>query len=385
MKNFTSILLIGFFLLSACSSGDSDLDTLKAEKAEVQSEINELKAKLAAIEESILELDPSSKAEKLELVTVIDLDKTDFKNFIEAQGKTYSEDNVMVTTDMGGLVTAVYVDEGQYVNKGKVLLQLDNSVILSQLAELETGISLAKDVFEKRKRLWDQNIGSEIEYLQAKNNYESLMDKKASINTQLSKTSIKSPINGYVDVINLKLGEMAAPGMPACQVVNNKSMEVQVDLPETYLGKVKNGDQILVEIPALGIEKTAKISSVGQTVNTYNRAFQIIASLENSKGEIKPNMLAKVKFTNEAVSDAIVIPTALLQEAANNTYFVFVAEMDTLKKETVAIRKVIEVGESYNGEIVVTSGLTNKDVIIDKGFRNVLDGQFIKIQEEISK
>lgn len=381
MKNFTGTLLVGFFLLSACGGGESDLDALKADKAELQSEISELKAKLASIEESILELDPSTKAEKLELVTVIDLDNTAFKNYIEAQGKTYSEDNVMVTTDMGGLVTAVYVDEGQYVNKGKVLLQLDNSLILSQLAELETGISLAKDVFEKRKRLWDQNIGSEIEYLQAKNNYESLMDKKASVNTQLSKSSIKSPINGYVDVINLKLGEMAAPGMPACQVVNNKSMEVQVDLPETYLGKVKKGDQILVEIPALGIEKTAKISSVGQTVNSFNRAFQVIASLENSKGEIKPNMLAKVKFTNESVNDAIVIPTALLQESANDTYFVFVAETDTVKNETVAVRKVIEVGQSYNGEIVVTSGLTSDDVIIDKGFRNVLDGQFIKIQE----
>ena len=379
MKNFTGILLTALVFLSACGSG-SDLEALNTEKAEVQADIKELKSKLAAIELSIEAMDSSAKTEKLELVTVLELDDTEFKNYIEAQGKTYSENNVMVTTDMGGLVTAVYVDEGQYVNKGKVLIQLDNSVILSQLAEVETGISLAKDVFEKRKRLWDQNIGSEIEYLQAKNNYESLLDKKASVNTQLSKTSIKSPINGYVDAINLNLGEMASPGMPACQVVNNKNMEVKVDLPEIYLGKVKKGDEIVVEVTALGIEKTAKVSSVGQTVNQYNRAFQVIASLENSKGEIKPNMLAKVKFTNQTVEDAIVIPTALLQESSQG-YFVFTAEEDTVNNEIVAVKKPIEVGESYNGEIVVTSGLERSDIIIDKGFRNVLDGQFIHIQK----
>lgn len=380
MKSSIKLLFIATLFLSACG-GSSDLEELKSQKSDIEAEIKTLKSKLSDLETSIAELDSTSKEEKLELVTVIDLAKGEFNDYIEAQGKTYTENNVMVTTDMGGLVTRVYVDEGQYVSKGKVLIQLDNSVILSQLAELETGISLAKDVFDKRQRLWDQNIGSEIEYLQAKNNYESLLDKRSSINTQLSKTSIKAPISGYVDAINLKLGEMASPGMPACQVVNNSKMEVRVDLTEVYLGKVKKGDQILVELPALGIEKTAKVTSVGQTVNQFNRAFQVIAAIDNSKGEIKPNMLVKAKFTNESIQDAIVIPTNLLQESSKG-YFVFIAESDTTSNETIAVKKEIEVGESYAGQILVKKGLEDGDVVINEGSRNVLDGQYIQIHNQ---
>mgnify|MGYP002629355822 CR=1 FL=1 len=379
MKSSIKLLLVGLMLFSACG-GNSTLEELKSQKSKVEAEIKTMEAKLNALEVSIEELDSTSKEEKLELVTVIDLAKGEFNNYIEAQGKTYTENNVMVTTDMGGLVTRVLVNEGQYVSKGKTLIQLDNSVILRQLAELETNITLAKDVFDKRQRLWDQNIGSEIEYLQAKNNYESLNDKKGSINTQLSKTSIQAPISGYVESISLKLGEMASPGMPACQVVNNSKMEVRIDLPEVYIGKVKKGDIILVDLPALGIEKSAKVTSVGQTVSTYNRAFQIIAALENSKGEIKPNMLVKAKFTNESVKDAITIPTSLLQESSKG-YFVYTAATDTLSMETIAVKKVIEVGESYSGNILVTSGLSAEDMIINEGFRNVLDGQFIHIQK----
>ncbi|MFT4969849.1 MAG: membrane fusion protein (multidrug efflux system) [Chitinophagales bacterium] len=379
MKSSIKLLLVGLMLFSACGE-NSTLGELKSQKSKVEAEIKTMEAKLNALEVSIEELDSTSKEEKLELVTVIDLAKGEFNNYIEAQGKTYTENNVMVTTDMGGLVTRVLVNEGQYVSKGKTLIQLDNSVILSQLAELETNITLAKDVFDKRQRLWDQKIGSEIEYLQAKNNYESLNDKKGSINTQLSKTSIQAPISGYIESISLKLGEMASPGMPACQVVNNSKMEVRIDLPEVYLGKVKKGDIILVDLPALGIEKSAKVTSVGQIVSTYNRAFQIIAAIENSKGEIKPNMLVKAKFTNESVKDAITIPTSLLQESSKG-YFVYTATIDTLSMETIAVKKVIEVGESYGGNILVTSGLGAEDVIINEGFRNVLDGQFIHIQK----
>ena len=206
-----------------------------------------------------------------------------------------------------------------------------------------------------------------------------MIDKKASANVQLSKTSIKAPISGYIDMIYVKLGEMAAPGMPACQIVNNTLMEVKIDLPEVYLGKVNKGDEILVELPAIEKEVKARVSAVGQTVNAYNRAFQVIASIDNKDNIIKPNMLVKAKFNNLTVSDAIVIPSNLLQESAQG-YFVFTAETDSLTNEVVAVKKQIEVGESYGGQIVVIKGLNESDVIINEGFRNVLDGQLIKIQ-----
>ena len=379
MKNSLNLLFLSLFILSACGS-ESSLETLKAEKIEIQAQLKDLKSKLNELDDAIAKIDTADRSENLELVTTITIKNGDFNNYIEAQGKTYTEDNVMVTTDMGGLVTSINVSEGQFVSKGTVLMQIDNSLILNQLAELQTSIALAKDVFGKRQNLWNQNIGSEIEFLQAKNNYESLLNKKVSLNTQLGKTSIKAPISGYVDVINLKLGEMAAPGMPACQVVNNKNMEVRIDLPEVYLGKAKKGDQILVEIAALGINRTAKITSVGQTINTFNRSFQVIASIENSKNDIKSNMLAKVKFTSESVKESISIPTSLLQESSDG-YFVFTADKDTVKNEIVARKKQIEIGDSYDGQVLVLSGLASGQLVIDKGFRNVLDGQYIKIKE----
>lgn len=378
MRSSIAILFVGIIFLSSCG-GSSSLDELKEQKTEIEGQIKELKAELAVIEEEIQLIDTTSNDEKLELVTVIDLNPDVFNNYIEAQGKTYTENNVMVTTDMGGLVKGVFIDEGQYVSQGQTLIQLDNSIIVSQIAELETAIALAKEVFDKRQRLWDQNIGSEIEYLQAKNQYESLIDKKASANVQLSKTTITAPISGYIDMINVKLGEMASPGMPACQIVNNTNMEVRIDLPEVYLGKVNKGDEILVELPALEKEVKGKVSSVGQTVNQYNRAFQVIASVNNQDNSIKPNMLVKAKFKNLTVDDAIVIPSNLLQESAQG-YFVFTAETDSATNEIVAIKKQIEVGESYGGQIVVTKGLKGDDKIINEGFRNVLDGQLIKIQ-----
>lgn len=378
MRSSIAILFVGIIFLSSCG-GSSSLDELKEQKTEIEGQIKELKAELAVIEEEIQLIDTTSNDEKLELVTVIDLNPDVFNNYIEAQGKTYTENNVMVTTDMGGLVKGVFIDEGQYVSQGQTLIQLDNSIIVSQIAELETAIALAKEVFDKRQRLWDQNIGSEIEYLQAKNQYESLIDKKASANVQLSKTTITAPISGYIDMINVKLGEMASPGMPACQIVNNTNMEVRIDLPEVYLGKVNKGDDILVELPALEKEVKGKVSSVGQTVNQYNRAFQVIASVNNQDNSIKPNMLVKAKFKNLTVDDAIVIPSNLLQESAQG-YFVFTAETDSATNEIVAIKKQIEVGESYGGQIVVTKGLKGDDKIINEGFRNVLDGQLIKIQ-----
>lgn len=378
MRSSIAILFVGIIFLTSCGSS-STLEELKTQKSEIEGQIKALKNQLADLDEAIKKIDTTNHDEKLELVTVIDLNPDVFNNYIEAQGKTYTENNVMVTTDMGGLVQGVFVNEGQYVNQGQTLIQLDNSIIASQMAELETAITLAKEVFDKRQRLWNQNIGSEIEYLQAKNQYESLIDKKASANVQLSKTSIKAPISGYIDMIHVKLGEMAAPGMPACQIVNNAKMEVKIDLPEVYLGKVNKGDEILVELPVIEKEISATVSAVGQTVNTYNRAFQVIASIDNKDNVIKPNMLVKAKFNHLTLTDAIVIPSNLLQESAQG-YFVFTAETDTLTNDVTAVKKQIEVGDSYGGQIVVIKGLNDNDVIINEGFRNVLDGQLIKIQ-----
>ena len=380
MKNLF-ITIFGLILLASCGGEASDsLETLKESEKAIETQIKELKTELAEIKAEIVKIDPSSKEVSKELVTVLPLMTKEYDHYIEVQGKSFAEDNVMVTTDMGGLVKAVYVDEGQYVSKGKTLIQLDNAVAQNQIAELQTASGLAKDIFDKRKRLWDQNIGSEIEYLQAKNNYESLQDKLATANTQLYKSSIKAPISGYVDNISLQVGEMASPGAPAVQVVNTNDMEVHVALPEIYLGEVARGDEIIVNFPALNQITTAKVKSVGQTINMNNRTFQVIASVDNKDGKIKPNLLAKVKINDQKIADAITIPTKLLQES-NSSYFVFIAVADSATNETLAKRIEIEVGSSYGEEMVVTKGLSAGDLLIDAGYRKVREGMHLIISE----
>lgn len=382
MKSIKIIYILALvFLLSSCGGGKSDLDKLNEKKDKLTSKIKGLEKELGEINTQIAELDTTEVDDVLELVNVSELKKGVFNHYIEAQGKTYSENNITITTDMGGLVKAIYVDEGQRVSKGQTLIQLDNAVVINQIAELETGLALAKDVYDKRKRLWDQNIGSEIEYLQAKNNYESLLSKKATANTQLSKLAIKAPISGYIDNVALKLGEMASPGYPAATIVNNSDMEVQIDLPEAYLGKVKTGDKILVEIPTLGETREAKISAVGQTVNTYNRAFQITAKLANKDNVIKPNMLVEVKFLSKSFGDVIVVPAKFLQESAHG-YFVYTATTDSTTGKATAHKVLVKITDSYNGNVVVSEGLNEGDLLIEEGFRYVLDNQEIEISKQ---
>lgn len=376
------LAIIGCLFLAACGGGDTaeDLASLKAQESEIKSEISALQESLKELQEEIAELDTTEENVNIELITVIDVQASEFKHFIEAQGKSYAANNVMVTTDMGGLVTAVYVDEGQYVSKGKTLIQLDNTIIQNQIAELNTSLGLAKDVYEKRKRLWDQNIGSEIEFLQAKNNYESLQSKLATANSQSYKSSIKAPISGYVDNISLQVGEMANPGMPAVQVINTSEMEIHVDLPEIYLGKVKRADMIEVELPALGLTKSAKVKSVSQSISPNNRTFKVIATVENKDASIKPNLLAKIKIQDEFIKEAITIPTSLLQESSNS-YFVFVAEEDSLGN-MVARRVAVEIGSSYGSDVVITNGIEIEDQVIDAGYRDVREGKLVEIVEK---
>lgn len=377
MKNLISVALVLLVLASCGSNGD--LENKKKELSEKEAQVATLKAEIEQIKKDIEELDPSSVVEKSEFITVFDVQKGEFKKYIEAQGTTYAENNIQLTTDMGGLVTRVNVDMGQYVNQGKVLVELDNAIIKNQIAELQTSMRLAKDVYEKRERLWQQNIGSEIEYLQAKTNYESLQASLNTAQTQLNKTFIKAPISGYVDNVKVKIGEMVAPGTPAIQLVNLSKMEVRADLAEIYLKSIEVGDVVELDIPVLGVKKSAKISSVGKNINQTNRTFQVIANIENNDGSVKPNLLAKVRVNDVTVKDAITIPSRLLQQSSTG-YFVYTAEEDE-KGNYRAKKVVVEIADSYETEIVISSGLKGTEKLIDLGYRNVLEGQLLEIKE----
>lgn len=375
-RNILTLSIVALTLvLFSCGGQDDSLKGKKAEAKQISTDIKKMESRLDSLHAQIKVLEGVKEVKKT-IVTALTLAEKPFEAFVEVQGTSQAENNVDITTDMGGLVTAVYVDEGQFVSKGKILIKLDNSIYASQMNEIETGLSLAKDVYEKRKRLWDKNIGSEIEFLQAENNYNSLKDKKRTLATQMSKANIKSPISGKVDKVFLKVGELASPGMPAINVVNLNNMEVEVNVPETYLGKVKIGEIVSVEFPTLGKTIDAKVKSISQSINRNNRTFTVVAAIPNKEGDLKPNLLAKVKIMSDQQDKVIAIPANLVQKSPQGFY---VYAIDTSSGKSQAKEVFVKVGNSYNGQIIVTEGLVAGQKVINAGFRDVLNGDLVEI------
>jgi len=373
MKKILIITTLALLFLTSCE--DTSLEGKKKSLSKLKAEITERQEKADKLKAEINELEGVKEVKK-QKVTTLTVEEKPFEAFVEVQGTSQAENAVNIMTDMGGLVKAIYVDEGQYVHKGKTLIQLDNSIVRSQLDELNTSLVLAKDVFEKRERLWKKNIGSEIEYLQAKNQYNSLLKKKNTLNTTLAKSTIKAPISGTVDIVYLKVGELASPGYPAVNVVNLNNMEVKVSVPESYLGKIKKGDKVDVFFPSINKEVVAKVKSVSQSINPNNRTFTAVASIPNKDKLLKPNLLAKIKIKSDEKGKAITIPTNLLQKSAQGFYVYVVSEKDG---KTIAKEVPVEIGESYNGKIIITKGLSPNDKLINEGYRDVLDGDLLEI------
>jgi RND family efflux transporter MFP subunit len=258
---------------------------------------------------------------------------------------------------------------------------LDDDIIRKQLEELQVALSLAKTVYEKQKKLWDQKIGSELQFLQAKNNFEALQGKLASAQAQQNRTRIKSPINGTVDNIDVNVGELASPGRQVLRVVNLSQLKVVADAAENYIGSVSQGDSANLNFPALGLNYAAKISYVGQVINATNRTFPIEIRLNNKDNVLKANLLAVIQVVDYENDSALVLPTRYVAEMGKD-YVVYLSDVDSTGA-TVARRQIVKTGKSYNGETEILEGLKKGDVIIAEGSRDVSNGEDIKIIETI--
>lgn len=370
MKNFIYITLI---FLAACKPG-SDLESKKAELAGYKTQMDELKGKIEKLEKEIALLDTSSNAQKPRLVTIEGVQTSDFSHFIDVQGAIESDQNVAVQPGMPGLVTRVFVKEGDMVTAGKVLAETDGRAMAESIAQLKTNLDFAKTAFEKQKRLWDKKIGSEIQFLQAKTQYESLEKSMSSLQAQYDMTRIKSPIAGVVDQVNIKVGEYAAPGMfGSFRVVNANSMKVIAKLADSHIGKVKIGNPVSIRITDLNDTIQAKISYVGKVVDPMSRTFVIEISLDGVQTEIRPNMMANISINDQVVEKAINLPSNYVQKDAAGKNYVMVAEGP--KGKMVARKKLVSTGLSYGDRIVITQGLDGTEQLIVSGYQEVTDGQ----------
>lgn len=353
---------------------DKEVDNKNVEKT--RKKIEKLKKELAGLEETVAN-GGNSEAEEVEeskAVTIVEAKKETFEKYIEVQGAVTSKDMVMVAANSGGVLSSVSVVEGQYVSKGQNIAVVNSDVLQSSIAEVENQLVLANTIFEKQKRLWvDQQIGTEVAYLQAKNNKEALEKQLQTLQIRLGDATVQSTINGVVDEVFAFQGEMTGPGRPIARIVNLNNVQVEAEVPEKFIGKINRGDKVQVYFQSLDLTKTAKIRAVSQTLNPGNRTFKIELDLPNADKKLKPYLLATLKLKEYEAKDQLIIPTKLIQKGSKGDYVYALAD-------GVVTKKWIKINHSYGGSTEVTEGLVEGDELINLGFKDVLEGETVEVK-----
>ena len=367
-------LLAATLFLASCGGGDKDpkaeLVKLKAEQAATQAKIADLETKTGAKE--------ADAANSAVPVSVLKVAPQSFAGYLEVQGRVDFDQNATVGARAAGMLTSVRVVRGAQVRKGQVLATVDASVLDASIAELRTRLDLAKIVYEKQAGLWKQQIGTEIQYLQAKNNYEGLQRNLSTLNEQRSMYNVVAPYGGVVDNVLPKLGETVAPGTPVVQLNSGQGGKILADVSEAYAGSIKAGDQALVSLPDIGSEEIpSTVRTVSRTISANSRTFTVELRLPAGQaGKLRPNMVASVRIKNYGSSNATVLPVDLVQHDETNAYVLVVNQEGG---KPVAKKRVIKVGQTYNGKVEVTGGLKNGDQVISAGYQNLNEGQILKI------
>lgn len=377
----TSITLLALGVaVAACGDGGGPRGDLKAQLKRKKQQLVSLKEEIASLEAEISKTDPDYLAspKRATLVTTVPARKDTFVNYVEVSGSVASRTNVNVSPETSGRLVKVMVTEGDFVKEGQMIAQIDDEVLRNNIAEIETRLDLARTIYEKRKRLWAQKIGSEVQYLEAKNNVESLESSLATTKTMLSKTVVRSPFAGKVDEVYANTGETAGAGVPLIRLVSMANLYVNAEISESHIATVKPGQIVEVIFPTTGTTMMARVSSVGAALNPVNRTFEIEIQLPGGNPLIKPNMVANVRLKTFEQQDVVVAPTNLLQDDNRGKFLFVVAEEKGLK---VAKKVRVEPGRSTMESTVIESGLKGGEQIISEGFREVLDGGQVNVTE----
>jgi len=383
------ILLTATIGIYSCGDGEQsvadiiaqqDLEAIRAKKNEITAQQKVIDAQLKSLDSAIGIL---GNEEKLPLVNTLTAKKEVFNHFLELQGDVSTKQNVLIYPEMAGTLQRVYVKEGAKVSRGQVLATIDDGGMSSQLSQLKSQAALAKTTFERQERLWNQNIGSEIQFLQAKTNYEAAENMVSQAQSQLGKSTIRAPFSGIIDNVIKDQGTVVAPGpgSEVFRIVNLSDMYIEVEVPESYIGNVTKGKEALVYFPVLGDSIVTKIRETGNFINPSNRSFEAEIPVPNKDGKIKPNLTAKVAINDYTSEEAILIPTSIISENADGEQYVFVAEEPNTDGEALVKRSVITTGKTQGANIEVLSGLADGNEIIKEGARSVKDGQKVKIKK----
>lgn len=362
------ILLSGILIVSACNKSVDK----KQELVDLKNQAKEINAKITALEK-VLGNAESGENMKLIAVVVSPVNSQTFKHFVEAQGSVIAENTVLVSPQTGGMILSLPVVVGQNVSKGQLIATLDNNILKESMEEVRHQLALAKTLFDKQKTLWDQQIGTEVQFISAKSNKESLEKRIVTLQAQLGLSKVFAPISGTIELVRQKAGEMAAPGLPIVQIVNLGNLKVMVKIADSYVGTVKTGDPIVIKFPDINKEISARISLVSKMVNPLTRTFEVEAKIPNA-GDLKPNQLAVININDSSKSNALVVSENIIQKTEKGD-LIYVAMVEKGKKTAKA--RQVTIGLTFNGQAEILTGLQVGDLVITQGFQELVDGQAI--------
>ncbi len=388
MKKLAAILSVSL-LLAACGNEnkksvddlieEGNLKEIRARKSELSKEQSAITSDINKLDEAINTLD---KNKNLNLVTVTTLKDSTFEHFAEVQGNVATDENIIIYPEYSGILKNVYVKEGDRVNKGQVLAKIDDGGLSSQVAQAQAQATLAKTTYERQKRLWEQNIGSEIQFLEAKTNFEATQKAAEQLQSQLAKTTVTAPFSGVIDNIISNQGEVVSPGQSQLfRIINLNNMYVEAAVPENYLPKIQRGTFVKVMISSVNKEYDGKVTDVGSNINANNRTFRVKIAIPNPDKLIRPNQIATILLNDYTAASAITIPESTIQKNAMGESLVYTLERKT-DSTGVAQKNVIETGYVYNNMMEVTEGLSPGEILIVEGSKSLRDGQEVKISKK---
>lgn len=384
------LILIASLTLASCGGEKSKsvealvetgtITELRAKKDEIASKQKEITTQLNQLDLAIAKLDT---IKKIPLITTFQAKDEVFNHYLELQGNVKTKQNVIIYPEMSGLLTQVYVKEGQAVSKGQLLARVDDGGMSQQVAQLQIQADLAKTTFERQERLWNQKIGSEIQYLQAKSTYEGQQKIVQQMQSQLAKTSIRAPFSGIVDDIITEQGTVVSAGQSqVIRIVNLKDMYIETDVPESYISNVTKDKKVVVNFPILGKTVDAVVRQAGNFINPANRTFKVEIAVPNKDKSIKPNLTARLKINDYTNEKAILIPQSIISENAQGEQYIYVINDKKENNEAIAQRVIIETGKTQGDVIEVLKGIVSGAEIVQEGARSVRDGQPVKVINE---
>ncbi|GAA4289661.1 efflux RND transporter periplasmic adaptor subunit [Aestuariibaculum suncheonense] len=387
MKHIYSLFIISILLISCGGEKkknsvekvleSNNLETIRLKRGELVNEQEAINAKIKLLDEAISKLDT---VKHIPLITTFLAKEEVFNHTLEIQGNVTTKNLLVITPEYNGILTNVYVKEGQKVSKGQLLAKIDDGGLSQQLAQLKIQADLAKTTFERQKRLWEQNIGSEIQYLQAKSNYESQEEAVSQLKQQIAKTNVTAPFSGTIDDVITEQGSVVAAGQsPLMRIVNLNNMYIETDIPEKYISDVTKDKNVIVEFPVLGTTVETKVRQAGDFINPDNRTFKVEVGIPNQDNTIKPNLTARLKINDYTNEKALLVPQSIISENANGEQYVYVIKDKNDENIGVANRVIIKTGKTQGDVIEVLEGIKNGTEIVQEGARSVKDGQTVEV------